>query len=196
MTMAFMRALAVQSVTDPAAAARVLLGLRLPRSVLWQGLVLMAVLQAVIYALSDLAFAEPNPMRLLFGGPLQFFMIALLGMVFFVYVLQMAGRLFGGQGELDDVLAVMVWLNALRAAAQVAMLVLSLTVPMLAMVLMLVVAFFGLYITMHFINEALRLKSLLRSFFVLLVASLAMGIALSILLSLVGTPMPGANGHV
>ena len=182
--------------TDPAAAARVLLGLRLPRSVLWQGLVLMAVLQAVIYALSDLAFAEPNPMRVLFGGPLQFFVIALLGMVFFVYVLQMAGRLFGGQGELDDVLAVMVWLNALRAAAQVAMLVLSLTVPMLAMVLMLMVAFFGLYITMHFINEALRLNSLLRSFFVLLVASLAMGIALSILLSLVGTPMPGANGHV
>ncbi|MFC4668429.1 YIP1 family protein [Seohaeicola nanhaiensis] len=196
MTMAFMRALALQSVTDPAAAARVLLGLRLPRSVLWQGLVLMAVLQAVIYALSDLAFAEPNPMRLLFGGPLQFFMIALLGMVLFVYVLRMAGRLFGGQGELDDVLAVMVWLNALRAAAQVAMLVLSLTVPMVAMVLMLVVTFFGLYISMHFINEALRLNSLLRSFFVLLVASLAIGIALSILLSLVGTPMPGANGHV
>lgn len=196
MNMAFVRALAVQSVTDPAAAARILLGLRLPRSVLWQGLVLMAVLQAAIYAVSDIAFPQPNLGRWLFGSPFQFLAIALTGMVLVVHGLRLAGRMFGGRGDLDDVLAVMVWLNALRAVAQIAMLVLTLTVPMLAVVFMLVVSFYGLYISLHFINEALRLKSLLQSFFALFGAVLAIAIAISFFMSLIGMPMPGANGHV
>ncbi|GHF56347.1 Yip1 family protein [Seohaeicola zhoushanensis] len=196
MTLDDARTLALQSVTDPAAAARAVLALKLPRAVLWQGLVLMAVLQAMIYAVSDIAFPGPNTTRWIFGAPLQFFAIALLGMVLFVYALHFAGRMFDGHGSLEDVLAVMVWLNALRALVQVAMLVLSLTVPMLAIVLMLGATFVGLYITVHFIKQALRLNSLLNAFFVMLIASLVIGIALSILISVVGDPLPGANGHV
>ena len=191
-----LRALTMQTLTDPSGAARHLLSLNLPRSILWQGLVLMAVGQAVLYALSDLAVPGPAPMTWLFGSPLQFFAIALLGMVLFVYALHLAGKMFGGHGSLDDVLAVMVWLQALRVLVQAAMLVLSLTVPILAMLLMLATAFLGLYITVHFINQALRLNALLLSFFVMLIASVVIGVALSVLIALLGGPIPGAPGHV
>lgn len=196
MTLPNLRDLTAQTLTDPSAAARALIALRLPQGMLWQALVLMAVLQAMVYALSDLAVPGPPPLALLLGSPLQFFGIAMLGLILFVHAVHLFGRFLGGSGSLDDLLVVMVWLQCLRAAVQLIMLILSLTVPILAILLMFAATLFGIYITLHFVNQALQLDSLAKALFAFLGAVLMIAVGMSILLALVGAPIPGATGNV
>ena len=191
-----MRDLAVQSVRDPAGAAQVLLGIGLPRQVLWMALVLMAALQSVVFALSDLAVGGPTPMPLLFGSPLRFFAMAVVTLVLTVYAIQWVGRALGGEGALEDVMVVIVWLQGLRVVVQALVLVLSLTVPVLAMLTVLVASVLGIYIILHFINAAHRLDSLGKAFVVLIAALLAMVLGLSVLLSIIGVSLVGEIPNV
>ena len=190
------RRLAVQTLTDPAAVARTLIALKLPRAVLWQALLLVAVLQAAIYAVSLLFIHGPQPLDWLFGSPLQFLGIGLLAIVLFIHGIHLFGKMFGGKGSLEDVLVVMVWIQALRMAAQAVALPLSVTIPILALLLMVAALFIGFYITLHFIDQALRLNSLLIAFFVFLCASLVLVIGLAVFIPLTGGPPTGPISNV
>ena len=73
--------LAVLTLRDPAEAARQILDLNLPRQALWLALLLMAVLQSLIFALSDLMTPGPTPVPALFGSPIRFMIVSALMLV-------------------------------------------------------------------------------------------------------------------
>lgn len=196
MTLPDPRKLALQTLTDPAGAARILMALNLPRGLLWQAVVLVNVLQAAIYAISKVAAPGPQPLDWLLGSPLQFLAISLASAIVFIHALHLFGRMFGGHGSVGDVLVVMVWLLALRVVLQALAMLLSVTVPVLAVLLMFATLFIGFYVTLHFIDQSLHLRSLVTSFFVFICASLVLLVGLSLLIPLTGGPPNGFSAHV
>lgn len=190
------RSLAKLTLTDPAGAARGLIGLALPMRALWTALALVAALQAILFGLSTMLFPLNLPIKGLLTTPISFFGLVLIALVLSVYGLLWAGRLMGGQGNLPGVLVLVVWVQMLRVAVQAAALVLTLILPALSLLLSLMATIAGIYILLHFVNQAHGLGSLSRAFGVLIAAFLIMVFGLSALLSLIGVPFAESLIHV
>lgn len=188
--------LAMMTLRDPAGAARLLLGLGLGRDVLWPALILVAALNALVFALSGMIFDPALPLPTFLTTPLIYFVFVFMGLALTVYGLFFVGRAFGGKASLEDVMVVVTWLQALRFAVQLVVFVASLVLPALAALLVLVAAFVALYIFVHFINEAHRLGSIGRAIVVLIASAFAIAFGLSILISLLVGPFTGASGYV
>ncbi len=192
MNFAAFRELTIASVTQPANAARFLLAQSLPQNVLWVALVLVAVLNAIVFTVSQLLVQAPDSaLPGLFASPIVYLGFVFGALVIMIYAIFWTGRGLGGQAALEDVMVVMIWLQVLRVIVQLAALVLVLTVPVLSALLVFAAAVIGTYILLHFVNEAHRLGSLWRAAGVLIASVVAMTLGLSLLLSLTGAPLIG-----
>lgn len=196
MTRAIWSEMILLSVRDPAEAARRLIAMQLPREVLWTGVALAAVINTLLFSLSGLLMPGPAMVMPLFQSPFIYLGMVAAGLVLMVAMLYWAGRILGGRGTLGDVLVVVLWLQVLRILVQVATLVLSLTIPMLAMLLVLAATVLGIYILLHFVDQAHRLNSLPRAGGVLILSFVLMAVALSVLLTLFGGMISGGISHV
>jgi len=184
------------SVKEPAEVARRLIAMQLSREVLWTGLALAAVANTLLFSLSGLLMPGPSVVMPLFQSPFSYLVMVTVGLILTVAMLYWAGRLLGGRGTVQDVLAMVLWLQVLRILVQVATLILSLTIPMLAMLLVLAATVLGIYILLHFVDQAHRLNSLLRAGGVLILSFVLMAVALSVLLTLFGGMITGGISHV
>ncbi len=196
MMLADWRPLTVATITDPAGAARALIGLRLPREALWTALLLVAVLNALMFALSNIVLPPPPELGLLFHSPLLYLAVVTGGLTLSVVSLHVIGRMLGGTGTLEDIMVLVVWLQLLRVAVQVVALVLALVTPALSALVVLAAAFYGIYIMVHFVNQAHGLGSLLRSAGVLLASAFAILLVLSLFLSFIGGSILETSAHV
>lgn len=188
--------LAVLSVTRPADAARTILAMDLPRGTLWTALALAVVLNTLLYGLSGMVMPAPQTVPAMFDIPGLYLVIVGGGLVMSIYAITWVGRLMGGQGGFDQVMALIVWLQFLRVAVQAATLVLALTVPALAVLLVLAAALIGLWLMLHFVDQAHRLGSLGRAAFVLVGAVFAIAIFVYLLMLLLGGAILGLSPHV
>ncbi|TLP64240.1 hypothetical protein FEE96_10660 [Parasedimentitalea maritima] len=188
--------LVMLTLTAPGQAAGNILTLKWPRQVLWTGLILAIALNAIVYSFQELVFPLPSDLGLPKLSPLTYFGVMLAIQVVFVFALFVMGRWLGGQGSLEDLLVLVVWLQLLQVALQIIMTLLFLVAPLLAGLLNLAATLFGLYIFANFINEAHRLGSLWRAFGVLLMASIAIALVLSFILGLAGPSLLGLSANV
>lgn len=180
------------TVRNPPDAARMIMGLNLSREVLWTALALVAALNTLIIQ-ALLSGSGPNAaIPSYFYAPLTLFVLMAGVMVVYVHALFWAGLMVKGQGRLDDLLAVVVWLQALRTAAQVGIILVSLMVPAIGMLAMVLVAVWGFWILLNFIATALNLPSPAYGLVVLIIGLAGLVLGLSILLALVGV---GAQGN-
>jgi hypothetical protein len=184
--------LAVLTLKDPGRAARIVIAMDLPRKALWEGLVLSAALNAILFALSDMMFPAPQVLPSALHQPLVYFSVVLLGLVVFIQALALTGRLLGGSGGFAALLPVMVWFQVLRVAVQAASLLLLLTLPFLSLLFIMAAAVAGVYVLLHFLSEALRLGSLGRAAGAMILASLVVIVAASVFIALFGAPIPGS----
>ncbi len=192
MTYEDFRDLTILSVTSPGQAGRVLVQLNLPRQTLWMALILAAVLNTILTALSGLLVPSSGALPPIMDVPFAYLGFVLGGLVIFIYAVYLTGRAMGGQGSAEDVMIMMVWLQVLRLIVQAAAIVLLLTVPVLAALALFAAALYGIYILLHFVNEAHRLNSIGRAAGVLIASVVAMVLGLSMLISLFGAPFIGA----
>ena len=154
-----LKALAFETVQSPRTAAQKIMGLQLSRDVLWSGLVLVAAINSIIYSLT-LFTVDTSGLPSLLSNPIMFFMLVTGLQVLTVHGFYWGGRALGGEGDLGEMLSLLVWVQALQAAANAALLVLIFVSPALEQLLSLGVGLLGLWITLNFITEALRLPSL------------------------------------
>lgn len=196
MTTGYWRDLAVTSVTDPAAAARTLMGLKLPRGILWTAVALVATLNAILFTVSNILVPAPVPIEGLPTSPFVYLVLIAAGLILTVYALFWIGRGLGGQGTLDDVMVLVVWLQGLRVIVQAVALALMLILPALAALLVFVAGLVGIYILLNFVNQAHRLNSLGKSAAILIAAVLAMALALVLAISILGGAVTGSYGNV
>lgn len=185
-----LRELVILSLRDPAQAARVVLGMSLPREVLWTALMLMAVLNTLIYSLTNMAAPGPSPLPAAFSSPAFYFFFVAGALILIVNAVYWTGRAFGGQASMTDVMAVIVWLQFLRVLVQGLALVLLLTVPLLSALLVLAAILVGLWIFVHFVDQAHRFNSPGKAAGVIVAAFFAMVLGISILLALIGVSVP------
>ncbi|MCR9125925.1 MAG: YIP1 family protein [Rhodobacteraceae bacterium] len=191
MNFASFQALVIQSVRDPAAAARFLLALDLPRQTLWMALTLVAVLNTLMFSLSNLVTPTTSPIPGIFDTPIVYLGFVLGGLVLVVLSLFWTGRALGGVGRLEDILVLVVWLQGLRVLVQALVILLMVTFPLLSALVVLAAGVIGLWILAHFVDQAHRFGSLARSAGVLIAGFLAMVLGLSLFLSLIGARVIG-----
>lgn len=191
-----LRDLAILTVKAPAHASRVLLGMDVPRESLWTGLALVAVLNGLLFTLSNLMVPGPSPLPDMFMVPVLYTLLVAGGLILTVFALFWTGRFMGGTGSLDDIMLTILWLQGLRVALMVVVIVLILSIPVLSALLVFGASIYGLYILLHFINEAHRLNSLAKSAGVLVAAMAAIVLGLTLLISLFGGPISGLTAYV
>ncbi len=191
-----LRELTIVTIRDPGAAARVLLAWPLTRETLWTLLVLIAVLNAVLFSLSNLLVPGPSPLPGVLNHPLIYCAVVAGGLALSVYALLWAGRFLGGSGSLAGVMQVVLWLQVLRLLVQAVTLILVLTIPLLSVLLFFAASIYGIYILLHFIRQAHGLPSMGRAAAVVIVAMVAILLGLTLLMSLFGGPIMGSLAYV
>jgi hypothetical protein len=196
--------LTILSLQNPALAARFVLASGLRRDILWSLLLLVSIANATLVWVSN-ALTGPTPEQLaqmpiqipaIIFSPLFAFVFLAVALVITVHVLHWLGAAIGGTGSLENMLAVLVWLQGLRVMAQVVLLVLMLAVPSLAGLFGLAVAILSLWILVHFVNEAAGLDSIFKTVGVLLSAMVGVILGLSFILTITGLATMGIDANV
>jgi hypothetical protein len=178
--------LAQLTLQDPGQAARVLLAEGVPMRARTGGLLLVAVLSALMASLqvgtgrADLdpfsAFMLASPFR---AALFQWGFLALS-----VLLMHRVGRAFGGRGSLADALLVVVWLQIIMLGFQTLQLVVSPILPPLAGVIGLVSFVVYFWLMSWFIAELHGFASRGRVFLGIILTGLAAGLVLAVLMIL------------
>lgn len=180
----------------PRNAAEQIIGWQLSRDVLWTALALVAILNTFVIVLL-MQIAQPSmPMPSYFSSPLALYVLLAGVLVIYVHAIYWAGLAIGGQGALGDVLALVVWLQVLRALAQVGVLVLTILVPSLALVLSLIIGIWGFWILLNFITTAMNLQTVGHALAVLIIGAVGLVLGLGVLLSVIGLAAQGVLSNV
>jgi len=191
--------LAIDTLRDPQGTAQRIIAWDLDRATLYMALCAVAAVNAVLAtaplvlnpaSVDDLA-REALPVLALLERPLILFILIAGGLVVMVQALFWAGRAMGGQGEMLDMLAVLTWLQAMRAMAQAVILLLSFAVPTLAGLGALVVMIVAFWLMLHFISAAMRFDSLFRALGLLIAVVAGLFIGLMLILTLLGVSAGG-----
>lgn len=184
-----MVALVMETVRRPADAAHRITGWRIEPSILWMGFALTVLLNTLLFHVSSLIYPMPSgaiALPGLFSSPFLYAGVMGGGLLLMALVLTRVGALLGGVGRFEDVLTLLVWLQVLRLAAQVIVLVLMVVLPAFAALVTMAIGLLSLWILMNFINAVHGFDSLGRSFLALVLSILGISVALSILLALFG----------
>ncbi len=124
---------------QPKAGARAILKMGLPANVGWLALILMAVVSAGLSALTFAISATGDDpvldqaLTLLFRNPIQLAIFQGLALLIGIMLIYGVGRLFGGNGKLDQTVLLIAWLEFIMLLLQVAQFViLPISTPMAA----------------------------------------------------------------
>ncbi|MEL6620851.1 MAG: YIP1 family protein [Pseudomonadota bacterium] len=196
--MKFLTDLAMDTLREPQATAQRIMDWQIDRTTLYMALIAVCAVTAFIVggmaALGpepDPALVEAVPAISLLSRPLALFVLTAGGLIVMVHALYWAGKAMGGEGDLSDLLVLLVWLQTLRVAAQLAVLVVGLAVPVIGNLLALVVMVAAFWLMLHFISAALRFGSLLRAFGLLITVSAGLLLGLMLLITLLGLTAGG-----
>lgn len=179
-------ALALRTIMQPRDAAEEIIALRPNRSTLWSALCLAVVLNTIAYQFSLVMSPPSMALPLLFSSPFVFALLIGFGLVLSVYSVTYMGRFIGGSAILENVMALLIWLQFMRFAVQLAAVVLVPLVPGLAGLLVLFSTLYGMWILMQFVDIAHGFDNLFSSFGTLFLSGIAMMLGLAILLSIFG----------
>ena len=179
--------LLLDTIRDPAEVARILLRLELKGDILWMALGLVVTLSVLVAAVLGMAvpaseeLSEP-PIAL---TPFMYAMILGGSLIIMVFALHFTGLMLGGQARFEDTLTLVVWLQFLLLALQVAQTATFLLMPPLAGMATIAAIAIVLWVLVNFINEGQRFGSLGRAAATSVLAILGMGLGLSFLISLI-----------
>lgn len=184
------RALAQLTLQNPRPAARVLLAEGVPMRARTAGLLLVAVVSALLASLQVGLTPQPlDPLSaFMLASPIRAAVVQWLFLALSVVLVHQVGRAFGGRGSFPDALLIVVWLQLLMLALQVLQLVVTFFSPALAGLIGL--AGFGVFLWLMttFIAELHGFTSRGLVFLGMVLSCLAAGFVLGILLILILGP--------
>ncbi len=183
--------LAMDTLRDPRTTAGRLIAQDVGMPALWLALVLAAVLNALLVGVNMELFPTASfPLPPIFLNPLVYAAVMAAGLAFSIFVLTWVGGKMGGQARLQEVAVVLIWLQYLRLAAQVLLLVMTLLIPVLAVIATFAIALYSFFLLLTFLDVAHRFGSLGKSALVIVFSFLGVIFALSMLLTLLGVTTP------
>jgi len=188
--------LAVLTLRAPQQAAAQIISLNLNRNALWSGLALTAIINTVMFNITLMAAGDTSTIPDIFKSPIAFFIILAGILVMTVHAFYWTGLSIGGKGDLGHLLALLVWLQLLRAVAQAAMVVLLAVSPGFALLFSFATGIVGLWILVNFITAALHLPSVAHGFAVVILAAVGLILGLLLIGGLVGLSSLGVPANV
>lgn len=187
--------LARLSLMAPQEAARKLLTLTIPRQLLWQMMALVVVL-SVLLAWVNLALTPSNlevvGADILGPSPFSFVLLVAGSMIIMVFGVWLIGRLFGGSGRFDDVLLLVIWLQALMLLLQIVQSVLILVLPGLAGIAGLLSLGLLAWLLTNFTAVAHGFSSLGRVFVMIIAVFFGISLGFSLILVMLGIEIAGS----
>jgi len=184
------RALAGLTVQDPRQAARVLLAEGVPMRARTAGLLLVAVVSALLASVQ----LGTSPQALdpfsafMLASPFRAAVVQWLFLALTVVLIHRVGKAFGGRGSFPDALLIVVWLQLLTLALQLLQLVASLVAPPLVGVIGLGGFVLFLWLMTAFIAELHGFASRGLVFLGMILTAIAAGFVLGIVLILLFGP--------
>ncbi len=189
--------MALQTLPEPRKVARDLFALGLARATLWTALLLLVVLATAFSVLTDLLFPTDTKM---FGpvmsSPITMGLLEAWFMFGLAWGIFAIGRLFGGQGTLEQAITTVIWMEFLFLGLQIGTVILSLFAPGLALILMMASMFIFFWVLSHFTAESHGFQSTGLVFAGILTFLILAVFALSFVLVLAGVEpvtLPVAN---
>ena len=189
--------MALQSIPEPRKIARELFATGLDRGTLWQVLILLLVIGAMLGVGSSLLFPPaPELAGTVFAMPLMVAVAEASIAVITVFLIFWLGRAAGGTGRFEDAIVTVAWLNFVLLIVQLTVLLLSLFAPSIAALLWLAGGFAGFWILSHFIAEMHGFASAMRVFLAILLTSFVAVAVLSIVLAVLGVGAAITSGEL
>ena len=155
-------ALVQLTLREPRQAVRALLAEDVPMAARTAGLLLMAVLSAILLQPGFALLPRPEDAvgQFLMQSPLQTAMVQWLILLLSALLLHRIGRAFGGVGSLADAFLVVIWLQLIMLFVQLAQLLALILAPPLAGLLGLAGFVLFLWLLVNFIAELHGFRSL------------------------------------
>lgn len=182
-------ALAKLTLQDPRQATRTLLAEGVPTPARTAGLILVAVLSALLASLQiRLSPQELDPISaLMLASPFRAALVQWGFLALSVVLIDRVGRAFGGTGSFADALLIVVWLQCLTLVLQLLQLVTGVIAPSLAGIIGLGGFVLFLWLMTHFIAELHGFRNRGLVFVGMIVTAIAAGLILgTVLILLVG----------
>ncbi len=164
----------VRALREPRAAAADVLALGIPREVVVPTLVLIAIVSIFL----DNALFAVLPTVETVASPFRSLAVYLAAAGLFAITITFVGRWFGGMGKFEDALLLVAFLQAMFLPASAIQVVLAVLSPSLAVLFMLCVLLFLLWVQVNFVAALHGFATLGRAFAVMLVASLLVAIVM------------------
>lgn len=185
-----MAALARLSLQDPRAATRALLAEAVPLPARTAGLLLVAVLSAVLASVQiRLSPQELDPISAaMLASPFRAAVVQWAFLALSVVLIHRVGRAFGGTGSFPDALLIVVWLQCLTLVLQLAQLVVNVISPALAGLIGLGGFALFLWLMASFIAELHSFRSRGLVFLGMVVSAFAAGLVIGLLVILIAGP--------
>ena len=182
--------LAQLTLQDPRAATRSLLAEGVPLPARTAGLLLVAVLSAVLASLQlQLSPQALDPMSaFMLASPFRAAVVQWAFLALSVVLIHRVGRAFGGTGSFADALLIVVWLQCLTLVLQLAQLVLNILSPALAGILGLVGFVVFLWLMASFIAELHGFRSRGLVFAGMVVSAFAAGLVIGLIVLFIAGP--------
>jgi hypothetical protein len=180
-------ALMRETIQTPQIVVPKITGLNLSRHTLLMGLALITALNVIVYAITGQIYPPKDPgVRALYAPivqtPLLFagFMYVVLALV--CKFISSVGQSIGGRARHEDILALIIWLQALRLIVSVIAMVFTSISPGLTSLFTLGAGIWGMYIHIVFVDEALGFHNRVKA--ALLTVLVYLGVTVGIVLSL------------
>lgn len=180
--------LMIQTITSPREGARAVLALPVPEQAWKVALVLVVVLSMLVSQISAaLSGGLVDPMSHLLGTPVLISTAVVVAMTWgMAWMVYRIGALFDGKGDFNGALRLVVWLQAIMLALQIATQMSLFVFPLLAALLWFASMFLMLWLATVFVAEVHGFKSLFPVFAGLITTVVLTAVALSFILSLLG----------
>ncbi len=176
------------SIMEPSEMARKVVALDVPRSALWTGLALVAVVNVILITLLQLLTPAPVAFQEQVFALSPFSYAAIIGifLVMFVYGTFYVGQMLGGTGTLAATLAIIVWFQSVSLTLEVIQLVLVLISPAIASLFGLLSLGALIWCFVNFVNILHGFNNLGKAIAAVVLSLLATGLAAGILMALLG----------
>ncbi len=186
--------MALQTIPEPRKVAREVLALDFPRPVLWQAFALFAVLSTLLGVIATILFPpDPQFAGTLMADPLRLGVVETSSLVMTVFLIYWMGHAFGGHGTFDQALLTVIWLQYVAFLMQLAVVVLALFSPAMALLFNYAAIAVSFWILSHFIAEMHGFRSTGLVFATIVVTIIGVAVVVGLMLAMIGvTAAPGA----
>ena len=180
-----LKSLFVETITAPREAAQQIIALGISRTTSIMSVIFTICITVILFFLDLTSSANSIIFPLLMHHPLVLASVMIFGTVWSAFIIGFFGKILGGNDNIDNILVLLAWGQAVQVGFQVIATVIALLSIQLAALFQLIVFFIYIWIFISFIDVALKLENLFKAFFVTFSGLIAAFISVSMVLSLV-----------